>query len=71
MDLDMVADKEVDKLADMVVGHGCWLIDPNLNTRLVFLLSFASLFNSCYFDYIILELGLEMLKLGLIMDLKS
>ena len=24
MDLDMVADKEVDKLADMVAGHGCW-----------------------------------------------
>ena len=23
---DMVADKEVDKLADMVAGHGCWLI---------------------------------------------
>ena len=30
MDLDMVADKEVDKLADMVVGHGCWLIGPKL-----------------------------------------
>ena len=28
MDLDMVADKEVDKLADMVAGHGRWLIGP-------------------------------------------
>ena len=26
MELDMVADKEVDKVADMVAGHGCWLI---------------------------------------------
>ena len=24
-ELDMVANKEVDKLADMVAGHGCWL----------------------------------------------
>ena len=30
MDLDMVADKEVDKLADMMAGHGCWLIGPKL-----------------------------------------
>ena len=28
MDLDIGADKEVDKLADMVVGHWCWLIGP-------------------------------------------
>ena len=34
---DMVADKEVDKLADMVVGHGCF--DPNLTRRLACLLS--------------------------------
>ena len=27
---DMVADKEVDKLADMVAGHGCCLIGPKL-----------------------------------------
>ena len=33
----MVADKEVDKLADMVVGHGCF--DPNLTRRLACLLS--------------------------------
>ena len=30
MELDMVADKEVDKLADMVAGHWCWLIGPKL-----------------------------------------
>ena len=30
MDLDMVADKEVDKLADMVAGHECWLIGTKL-----------------------------------------
>ena len=30
MELDMVADKEVDKVADMVAGHGCWLIGPKL-----------------------------------------
>ena len=30
MDLDMVADKEVDQLADMGAGHGCWLIGPKL-----------------------------------------
>ena len=30
MELDMVADKEVDKLADMVAGHGCCLIGPKL-----------------------------------------
>ena len=33
----MMADKEVDKLADMVVGHGCF--DPNLTRRLACLLS--------------------------------
>ena len=27
--LHMVADKEVDKVADMVAGHGCWLTGPN------------------------------------------
>ena len=26
MELDMVADKEVDKVANMVAGHGCWLL---------------------------------------------
>ena len=26
----MVADKEVDKVDDMVAGHGCWLIGPKL-----------------------------------------
>ena len=26
----MVADKEVDKVADMVADHGCWLIGPKL-----------------------------------------
>ena len=26
----MVGDKEVDKVADMVGGHGCWLIGPKL-----------------------------------------
>ena len=26
----MVVDKEVDKVADMVAGHGCWLIGPKL-----------------------------------------
>ena len=51
MELDMVADKEVDKLADMVAGHGCWLIGPklfgpNLDTRLACHLSFGSLFGS-------------------------
>ena len=30
MELDMVADKEVDKVTDMVAGHGCWLIGPKL-----------------------------------------
>ena len=30
MELDMVADKEVDKVAGMVAGHGCWLIGPEL-----------------------------------------
>ena len=30
IDLDMVADKEVDKLAEMMAGHGCWLIGPKL-----------------------------------------
>ena len=31
MELDMVTDKEVDKVADMVPGrHGCWLIGPKL-----------------------------------------
>ena len=24
-EVNMVANKEVDKLADMVAGHGCWL----------------------------------------------
>ena len=34
MDLDLVADKEVDKLANMVAGLGCWLIGPkHLSTR--------------------------------------
>ena len=47
----MVADKEVAKLADMVAGHGDWLIglklfDPNLTRRLACLLSIASLFIS-------------------------
>ena len=41
MDLDMVADKEVDKVADMVSGHRCWLIGPK--PKLECLLSFASL----------------------------
>ena len=27
---DMVADNEVDKVTDMVAGHGCWLIGPKL-----------------------------------------
>ena len=43
MELDMVADKEVDKVADMVAGHGCWLIRPKpfrpKLTRLAYLLS--------------------------------
>ena len=30
MELDMVADKDVDKVADMVAGHGCWSIGPKL-----------------------------------------
>ena len=30
MELDMVADKDVDKVADMVASHGCWLIGPKL-----------------------------------------
>ena len=30
MKLDMVADKEVDKVADIVAGRGCWLIGPKL-----------------------------------------
>ena len=30
MELDMVADKEVDKVASMVAGHWCWLIGPKL-----------------------------------------
>ena len=25
-----LVDKEVDKVADMVAGHGCWLIGPKL-----------------------------------------
>ena len=45
MELDMVANMEVDKMVDMVAGHGCWLdsnfFDPKL-TRLA-LLRFASL----------------------------
>ena len=42
-ELDMVANKEVDKLADMVAGYRCWLIGPKL-FRLACLLSSASLF---------------------------
>ena len=50
MDLDMVADKEVDKLADMVAGHGCWLIGPKLFRPKPYMTcvsskSFASLFS--------------------------
>ena len=30
MELYMVTDKEVDKVADMVAGHMCWLIGPKL-----------------------------------------
>ena len=30
MELDMVANKEVKKVADVVAGHGCWLIGPKL-----------------------------------------
>ena len=30
MELYMVADKEVDKVANMLAGHGCWLIGPKL-----------------------------------------
>ena len=30
MEFDIVADKEVDKMADMVAGYGCWLIGPKL-----------------------------------------
>ena len=30
MELDMVANKEVKKVADVVAGHGCWLIRPKL-----------------------------------------
>ena len=30
MDLDIGADKEVDKVASMVAGHWCWLIGPKL-----------------------------------------
>ena len=30
IELDMVADKEEDKVADMVAGHGCWLIGSKL-----------------------------------------
>ena len=30
MEFDMVADKEVAKLADMVAGHEGWLIGPKL-----------------------------------------
>ena len=31
IELDVVANKEVDKVADMVAGYGCWLIGrPNL-----------------------------------------
>ena len=28
MELDMVTDKEVDKVANMVAGHGNWLMGP-------------------------------------------
>ena len=30
LDICIVADKEVDKVADMVAGHGCCLIPPKL-----------------------------------------
>ena len=30
MELDMVTDKEVDKVANMVAGYGNWLIGPKL-----------------------------------------
>ena len=30
MELYMVADKEVDKVANMLAGHGCWLIGSKL-----------------------------------------
>ena len=42
-EFDIVADKVVAKLADMVAGHGGWLIGPK-KFRLACLLSFASLF---------------------------
>ena len=50
MELDMVADKEVDKVAGMVAGHGCWLILPKLLRPKPYLAcvsskSFASLFS--------------------------
>ena len=46
MEFDMVADKELAKLADMVEGPN--FFDPNLTRRLACLLSFASLFtNDC------------------------
>ena len=28
MELDMVTDKEIDKVANMVAGHGNWLMGP-------------------------------------------
>ena len=47
MELDMVADKEVDKVANMVADHGPSLVLVNcaqtFSTRLACLLSFASL----------------------------
>ena len=50
MELDMVADKDVDKVAGMVAGHGCWLILPKLFRPKPYLTfvsskSFASLFS--------------------------
>ena len=30
MELDMVTDKEIVKVADIMAGHGCWLIGSKL-----------------------------------------